>query len=214
MNKDIKYVVESLEIPQLKKQLQEDRKRLFELKCEMSRLTFDRNVGLYAYYVDEMDYLITKLENNTPEKVKEIMSQIKQLEFQAMQLTSYPGVCEYSALRDEYYELLLKNDYYLAINMGLRERLPHFVEMPKIYIEQSHFDFDKHIIDGSPLKPIDENDAIVIDPTYYMESLRDYRHFYNKVSFKYLEQLCEDYSFDLEGKRLGKVRIRGLKKNY
>ena len=214
MNKDIKYVVESLEIPQLKKELQEDRKRLFELKCEMSRLTFDRNVGLYAYYVDEIDYLITKLENNTPEKVKEIMSQIKQLEFQAMQLTSCPGVSEYSMLRDEYYELLLKNDYYLAINIGLRERLPQFVEMPKIYVEQSHFDFDKHIIDGSPLKPVDENSSIVVDPLYYMESLRDYRHFYNKVSFKYLEQLCEDYSFDLEGKKLGKVRIRGLKKNY
>ncbi len=214
MNKDIKYVVESLEIPQLKKELQEDRKRLFELKCEMSRLTFDRNVGLYAYYVDEIDYLITKLENNTPEKVKEIVSQIKQLEFQAMQMTSCPGVNEYSMLRDEYYELLLKNDYYLAINIGLRERLPQFVEMPKIYVEQSHFDFDKHIIDGSPLKPVDENSSIVVDPLYYMESLRDYRHFYNKVSFKYLEQLCEDYSFDLEGKKLGKVRIRGLKKNY
>ncbi len=214
MNKDIKYVVDYLEIPRLKKEKEEREKRLFFLNREMAKLTFNRNVALYAFYTDEIDYLILKQKSCSKEESKKIKDKIIDLNNKALKLTIYPQVREYFLLRDEYYKLLLKKDYFIVVNYNLREELPRFVELPPIYVEQSHFEADKHIIDKTPLNPDDEEKSILVDPLYYMESIRDYRHFYNKVSFHYLEQLCEDYSFDLQGKDLGKVHIRGLKKNY
>ena len=214
MNKDIKYVVDYLEIPRLKKEKEEREKRLFFLNREMAKLTFNRNVALYAFYTDEIDYLILKQKSCSKEESEKIKDKIIDLNNKALKLTIYPQVREYFLLRDEYYKLLLKKDYFIVVNYNLREELPRFVELPPIYVEQSHFDVDKHIIDKTPLIRDDEENSIFVDPLYYMESRRDYRHFYNKVSFHYLEQLCEDYSFDLKGKDLGKVHIRGLKKNY
>ena len=58
MNKDIKYVVDYLEIPRLKKEKEEREKRLFFINREMAKLTFNRNVALYAFYTDQETELI------------------------------------------------------------------------------------------------------------------------------------------------------------
>ena len=200
MNQDIKHVVDYLEIPRLKKEALEKKRRLFLLNREMAKLTFNRNVGQYAFYVDAIDALILESKSCSKEESEIIMDKISELQNKALKLTIYPQVNEYVSLRDKYYKLLLINDYFTAVNDCLREELPKYVELPPIYVEQSHFDVDKHIIDKTPLIRDDEENSIFVDPLYYMESRRDYRHIYNKVSFHYLEQICEDYSFDLKGK--------------
>ena len=210
MNSDIKDIVYSLDIPNKKKKLEYNKERLFKVKCEMSRMTFDRKVGLYAFYLDEMHYLIGLLETDGVNRDK-YLSKLKELDEKLKPYNSDPDIKRYNELRDEYYRILYDHDYFFTVNIGLREELSK-IELPKIYVEQSHFDFDKNIVDKSPLAPLDENSSTFVEPLYYMESIRDYRHFYNKTSFKYLEQLCEDFSFDLESKDLGKVRIRRLRK--
>ena len=98
----------------------------------------------------------------------------------------------------------------MLVNIDLRRELSR-IDTPNIFIAQSEYDFDKHIIDGSPLISsimLNEKDITIVSPIYEMESNRDFRHFYNKTSFKYLEGVCEDYSLDLEGKKLGKIKIK------
>jgi hypothetical protein len=105
MNKDIKYVVDYLEIPRLKKEKEEREKRLFFLNREMAKLTFNRNVALYAFYTDEIDYLILKQKSCSKEESKKIKDKIIDLNNKALKLTIYPQVREYFLLRDEYYKL-------------------------------------------------------------------------------------------------------------
>ena len=211
MNNEIKDIVDYLEIKEKKKELENNRDRIFKLKCDMSKMTFDRKVGIYAYYLDEIHYLVELIKNGNEKYRKKYFDKIRNINSIIKDMCEDPDIIKYNELRDEYYDLLFNNEYYETINIGLKEELSK-LELPLIYVEQSHFDFDKHIITGKGLNPKDENDAIYVEPIYKMESIRDYRHFYNRVNFKYLEGLCEDYSFDLKGKNLGKVRIRNLKR--
>jgi hypothetical protein len=211
MNSEIKDIVDYLGIREKKKQLDEGKERLFKLKCEMSRMTFDRKVGLYVYYLDEIHYLVELIKDCDSEKREKYFEKLRELDKKLSSQQNDPDIIKYNELRDEYLKLLFNNDYFTTVNIGLREELSS-LDLPPIYVEQSHFDHDKHIITKEPLKAIDENDAIYVDPLFDLESIRNYRHFYNKTSFKYLEGLCNDYSFDLKGKDLGKVRIRTLRK--
>lgn len=212
MNKDIKDIVLSLRIKEKREELQKNRDRIIHLRYLMSQLTFNRTVGLYAFTVDEIDYLIADSKKCDEVKRKEIYSKIKELESKALKLQEDPEVQKYAELRDEYYRVLFDNEYFLTVNIGLREELSK-IGIPNIYIKQHDYDHDKNIVDKSPL--IDEftkEDLVVIYPYYKMESFRDFRHFYSKTSFKYLEELSKDYSFDVEGKRIGKVRTLSFKK--
>ena len=54
MNSDIKDIVESLKIHEKKEELKNKKEKLYNLSSEMSRMTFNREVGLYAFYTDEV----------------------------------------------------------------------------------------------------------------------------------------------------------------
>ena len=111
---EIKNIVKSLNIEEKKKELLISRKKLFNLKVQMSKLTFDRTVGLYGYYLDEMMYLILKSKNSSN---TDIFNKIKKLETKAKELEIYDNVKEYGALRDEYFKTLDNSDYYKTINI-------------------------------------------------------------------------------------------------
>ena len=58
MKNEVKEISEKLRIKELKSELLNNRERIFKIRCMMSRLTFNRTVGLYASYLDEIDYEI------------------------------------------------------------------------------------------------------------------------------------------------------------
>jgi hypothetical protein len=212
MNKYIRDIVYSLDIPEKKKELIENRERIFNLGRKMSKMTFNRTVGMYAFYLDEIQYLIAESKKCETSEAKKILLKVKELEEKALVLLRNPEVEEYDRVREEYYKLVSNNEYYLTINIGLREELSK-IGVPEIYIEQHEYDYDKNIVDSSKLKNDFSGTPItIISPVYEMKSFRDFRHFYNKTSFHYLEEVCRDFNYDLEGKRLKGINIRTLKK--
>ncbi len=203
MNNQIKDIVLSLQINEKRQELLKNRDMLIHLRYLMSQLTFNRTVGLYAFYLDEIEYLMQKYK-----KGEAVLPKIKEIDEKALALQDNEEVKKYMLLRDEYYRILFDNDYFLTVNIGLREELSK-IGVPNIYIRQHELDYDKNIVDQSPLKEeYSKRDLTIVSPVYDMQSFRDYRHFYNKTSFKYLEELSRDYSYDLEGKRIGKVLIK------
>ena len=214
MDNEIREIVERLKIKEYKEGYLNNQERLFKLERLMSTMTFDREVGLYAFYMDEINYLIKELVDSEPSIREKICEKINTIEIKANELEKKSKVQDYIMLRKQYFNILFNNKYYdnyfKLINITLREELSK-LKKNDIYIAQSKYDYDKNIIDSSSLtfNKI-EKGTILIEPVYDMNSNREFRHFYNKTSFKYLEGLTEDYSFDLEGKNLGKVKIRKL----
>ena len=197
MNNDIKQIVEELRVKEKKQEYIDNNERMFQLDRHMAKLTFDREVGLYALTYDR--YSDKTKSTEELEKLKLELESLERLE----------SVAYYKAIRREYDRLNNKRDeYFKCVNIDLRRELSR-LELPNIYTLQSEYDFDKHIIDKSPLtNEYSKRNIIIVSPIYNMKSIRDFRHFYNKTSFKYLECLSEDYSFELENKKIGKVLIR------
>ena len=184
MNKDVYDISNYLRIQEKKKELLEAKERIFKIGRLKSEIRFHLNTNFNNYMDKEQERI-------------DFLSTLRTLKEE-----------EYDLLGIEYDYLVSNlNDYFKTINIDFRKELSN-LDLPLIYVEQSHFDFDKHIIDESPLKCENENSSILITPVYDMNSIRNYRHFYNKISFKYLELLSEDYDFSLENKNLGKVLIR------
>ncbi len=210
MNPSIEEIVSSLRIKEKKQQLLKNKERILHLKYQMSQLTFNRTVGIYAFTIDEMEYLIHETKKCSDEKRHELYAKIKELEAKAISMQEDPLIKQYIELRDEYVKLLFDNDYFVTVNIGLREELSK-IGVPNIYVAQHEYNHDKNIVDKSPLEnETDKKDLVIILPEHDMQSFRDYRHFYNKTSFRYLEELSRDCSFDIKGKNLGKIRILSL----
>ncbi len=213
MNSDVRDIVESLEIKKEKEELKENRERLFKLKCLMNKMTFDRNVGLYAFYTDKAVCLAEESVYSKTSDKEQIYKELEELEKKLKELEKNPKVMEFKKIYSEYYFLLNNQfEYYMLINIDLRRELS-YLELPNIYVKQPEDYFDMHIVDGTsyiPGRKNDNSDIYLIEPFYDMNSNRDFRHFYNRTSFKYLEGVCEDYSLDLENKKLGKVKVNKL----
>ncbi len=60
MKIEIKNIIDSLGIKGVKDQLDKDKKQLFQNEREMASLTHDREVGLFAFKLDEYLYLLEK----------------------------------------------------------------------------------------------------------------------------------------------------------
>lgn len=188
----IKWIIEKNKIIEQQEKVRRNREEITHLKKQMSDLTINRNVAIYAYAVQKV---------NLGEEVHNYMEIIKQVSQDSI-------VQEYKNLQKELTKLENEiADYYYFIQIDLREKLED-LENPNIYTYYGLLEDDsviRNIIDAEIID-YDENKTIIM-PEKEFKSRRKTRHFYNKISFKYLEALTRDNSFEVEGKDLGKVKI-------
>lgn len=190
----IEEVIKKAKIKEKQEELIKNKETLLKLKVKMSDLKLNYNVALYAYALEKIEHR---------EEVSKYFQIIEELE-------EDPNVIEYISLMEQLAEIKEKiADYYYFIQINLREKLID-IDYPDIYVYHISYEEEllKNIIDDELIE-YDENNTIIY-PLKEIESNRKNRHFYNKVSFKYLEGLTKDNSFSLEGKRLGKVKIKRL----
>ena len=164
----------------------------------MSRLTFDRSVGLYALNYDRY---LNSLYNDYE-------YEIDQIDFDIMRtLERLDGVKEYIKLRGENQHLNhLIEDYFRKVNIDFRQNYFEGLKLPNIYVKSS--EGFTHIIDSNDNIEGRRDSETLIYPLYDISSKRDLRHFYNKLSFHYLESLVDDLDYSLENKKLGKILIK------
>ena len=188
----IEEIVDLYNLKEKREQIANNRREITHLKKEMSDLKLNRDVAIYAAALEKVDY---------GEEIESYLAI-------AASLRNNPKVSEYVDLKGQV--LLLERqivDYYRSIQIGLRNRLT-YTETPDIFVYYGLFDDEviaKNII-SNKLAFMDYVDTVIL-PTKKMESNRKTRHFYNQVSFKYLEELSKDNSFSLENKDLGNVKI-------
>lgn len=197
MNSELKDLIISSGLQEEKRKLQIYRDEIFQNESRMSKLTFDRNVGLYVFSFDKYLDLISSENSNEEEEEKllDVMSSLEHLE----------GVQEYLRL-SEINDLLKTriDNYFRDVNIGLRNRLIN-LDLPEIFVYGK--DRITHIIDNKRIKSMLANVDTIIYPLYDIKSLRDLRHFYNKLSFHYLNEMVDDCDYDISSKKLGKIRI-------
>ena len=203
MNESIKRISKESNIEDKKWKLLNDRKKFYQNEREMSKLVLDYNIGKFAHELDEYYYYLWKFDADRSnqellKKLDEIFTRVKKLE-------KAPGVSHYEDIRMDNARIkICLDDYYKTINILFRYKLCS-IDLPSIYVYNG--EVFKHIIDKSDNREKVEDKSVIIYPICEAPSKRDLRHFYNKTSYKYLEGISNDYSFDLEGKNLGKIRI-------
>lgn len=208
MNNDIKRVVDFCNIDEKRNKLQESRQIIFNNERQMSHLTFNRTVGLYAYNLDKylslLELYYIELDENKKEKYKK---ELDELLLKLESLENNENVKKYIDLRLEN-ESLRKcvDDYCKSINIRLRNRLMD-LDVPEIYVKSGNAHYT-HIIMNDEIIRDEKSSEIVIYPYYELSSNRDYRHFYNRISFHYLEELSKDCEFSVREKSLGKIKYR------
>ena len=199
----IKDIVEKVEIDKKREKVFHNRIIIRELKVKLSDLCYYRAVNKYVYLKEKVKH---------PDEVtnEELLLMYEELE----ELKNDKYVIIYNEIY-AHIEMLYReiSDYYKSIQIDLREELKS-LELPSIYVVQRPLKINgiekeaKHIIDSDDTINYDSD----IDGTLVMSndlklSKRKNRHFYNQVSFKYLADLAIDHSFNLDNKRIGKVKI-------
>ena len=194
MEQKIKNIVEACGIDEKRTALANNKIKLFKLERMMAEATFNRNVGLYAAKIDQLVWI---MENGDYDY--KLHEEIRLME-------TDEEILAYKRLQTEFHDLMTqKGEYEKAVNIDLRLALTDII-IPNIYIEQK--DNFKNILNPNITELNEE--SIIISPVYEVESNRLYRHFYNKTSFHYLEELSKDYNYELEKKNIGKVKIKKM----
>ena len=195
MDSRLKEIVNECRIKERKEQMYRNKEDMLKLSRVMSNLTLNRDAAMYAFNLD-LYYLLQNDEKESKEELELLANKLLELE-------KIDSVLEYKKAREQY-EILgySKDDYYRSINIDLRNAIMSYMD-PMIYIKQSKC--FRNIVSK---EDIYNEEGTILYPFYDMESNRNYRFFYNKSSFLYLKELSEDYSFDLEGKDIGKVLIK------
>lgn len=198
MNSELERLVFLSDLRDEKRRLEYYRNKIFDNNCKMSRLTFDRSVGLYALNYDRY---LNSLYNDYEDE-------IDQIDFDIMRtLERLDGVKEYIKLRGENQHLKhLIEDYFRKVNIDFRQNYFEGLKLPNIYVKSS--EGFTHIIDSNDNIEGRRDSETLIYPLYDISSKRDLRHFYNKLSFHYLESLVDDLDYSLENKKLGKILIK------
>ena len=198
MNSELKMLVDFSLLKDEKRRLEYYRNKIFENGRSMAKLTFDRSVGLYALNFDR--YLDLLHNGNTDDEKARVFLDIMRT------LEHLDGVKEYIRLRGDNAHLkYLIEEYFRQVNMNFRYDLCK-MELPSIYVKSS--DGFTHIIDDEKNLENRNGNETIVYPLYNLESKRDLRHFYNKLSFHYLESLIDDCDFDISNKKLGKILIK------
>lgn len=216
MNIDIKYCVEKCQISEKRNSHENAKIKMFQLDRKMANMKFNRQIGLYAFKLDRYEYLLQILNTLPINKQAAIKTELSRLQDEINEMESNRDIREYKCLRDEYTVLKESlSDYPKSINIALRNELKH-LELPDIYIytEDREVSIYHHIIQDNRyiliIPELSKGKNTVIYPIYEMHSNRDYRHFYNKISFKYLEELSKDYTFDIQEKQLKKLKVKKM----
>ena len=213
MDENIKEYAELCQVALHRERLLKTKESLFKLERAMAHLTFDYEVGTFVHMRDEYIDLKNKKCTVNGEKLNKITLKMQPLIKKLQMMRDNPKVVKYLELEKEYEVLLdILGDYAQSINIDFREAISDY-QVPGIYVFQGYFNNDKTLIqtkniirqDSKVLYTRPTNNTIIF-PIADMTSKRDLRHFYNKISFKYLEAMTYDYSFSLDNKKLGKVR--------
>lgn len=209
MENRIKKYADMCKVYTYKKELEKNRELLFKIEREMARMELDFEVGKYAHtYAEYEECASCWYDHDSVLKTLDLRDKLRLLE-------DNEKVDKYRLLRLKYRRLLsILGRYYKSINIDFRESFDN-EEIPNIYVFQGNVKrYHEYSVARNIIAPefsiiFKEKSAnTVIYPQFELKSNREYRHFYNRTSFKYLEAMTNDYSFACEGKDLGKVKIR------
>ena len=197
---NIERIVKDNNISEKRERMLKNRETILHIKKKMSDLKLKKNVAEYAYNFGLIDYLIKDDNLDELDKIIERNKILLQDE----------NVLYYDNLRRNTEYLEQENSYYYqSINKDLRWSL--YDEMvPNIFVLQNKnngLNLYRHIIIPE-FTTSDElvGDAVII-PYTEKSSPAYLRHFYNRISFQYLEQLSKDYSYSIDNKYFGMVKI-------
>ena len=198
---EIKDIIEYCEIEKKREKLNRNKVLIPHIKRLMSDLCININVSKYAYYKSNL-----QSENSSETEREYYLEELNKLS-KDKNVLEY---IEFEKYLNSLYEEII--DYYRTIQEELRYELLE-LDTPDIYVLQKSIDDNGY----KEAKHIINKDAIVgykgsfketlIMPNKINSSKRKNRHFYNQVSFRYLEELSKDCTFDLETKNIGKVKI-------
>ena len=208
-------LIDSCDIKERRSMYKSDLKRLKYTKKRMERLEDSKLIKRYKRKVERLNYLNNNFDRNHYRELVRLRRSVDNLEHFS-QVEYYKRLYNDVLQLEEYIK-----KYYITINILLRkELLDH--NIPNIYVFQGILDIDsnlklyRNIVSPNTVKTeLDDND-IGLYPKKDIQSRRKYRSFYNRVSFKYLESLSKDCSFDVEGKKLKNVKVlkRDDKKSF
>ena len=212
MNRTIKDIAELHNIASLKEEYIRNKELIYKLERRLAKMSLDYKVGKYINNRDKYYDLIEKRETAKELDQERLKKEIK-LQGEKLELLDDGNqkIKDYLELEKEYNNLKeTQGEYHRGINEDFRYEFTTY-EVPNIFIYQGHVAnilVAKNIILPEVKEIYEETKDIIIYPPYELKSNREYRHFYNKISFKYLEEISNDYNFELENKKLGKIRIR------
>ncbi|MBQ6477270.1 MAG: hypothetical protein IJI43_02410 [Bacilli bacterium] len=190
-----------LKIKNLREQKEEiikNKKTMLSIKKEMSDLTTNQNVAIYAHALEEM------IECHRVKPYLDVATKFKDDEI----------VQKYIRLRRKLNKL--ENEI-IEYNIKIQKELKRSINKKMNTATYIYYGRDENnnivtrCATSEELSLLKNNKEAVL-PTKELKSKRKIRHFYNRVSFKYLEELTQDNSFSLEGKDLGRVK-KLVKKN-
>ena len=189
---NLEKVIEDNKVLEKKEKIFNNKKEIVHLKKLISDLKIHRNVALYASAAEHFAW---------GEEVHNNLSIMKNI-------SSDPWVQEYIVLKKQLDELENEiSDYYYFMQINLREILVD-LDDPDVNIYYGVLDDEEVMNNVISAELIDyDPDKTIILPEKELNSKRKLRHFYNKVSFKYLDELSKDNSFNVETKKLGKVKV-------
>ena len=208
MNK-IKEMVYSLAIPDQRVMLEKSREEILKIKKDMSDLMLNIKVAQYAYDSARLRELVSKViltkDITLYPEINRLRAEIDRL------IMEEDKIIEYKRLRYRLEEIKAnQQDYFQTINIRLRNKLLD-EELPNIYVYQgfmqnNHKKLYRNIIFPDVLTVAEEDDTLIL-PHYEFTSKRKKRHFYNRVSFQYLEQLSQDFEYDMESKNIPGTKV-------
>ena len=205
----IREAIEYCGLGDYKKRIESNRREMQLLKKAMSDLSICHSVSTYKYCADlDMQYRRKKLLTT------EDKTQFYDNQMFMQALMHDDNVKLYVAAYDKYMELEREcHSFYKRINLDFRREL-EFCDLPNIFVYQGMIDMSKklklsrHIIISEMTDQYIDTPNTVIYPEEILTSKRKLRHFYNDVSYRYLEQLIQDEDFDVKVKKLGRVIIK------
>jgi len=167
----------------------------------MSDLSLYWNVSKYIYACDKLKYCEEYEKEEYLERIEKLKDDKEVIAYRELKK-------HVEKLYDEI------RDYYISIQKDLREELL-YLDLPEIFVDQgkvigeANLKEAKHIVVPSTMLFYEDDncDETLVGSYNELNSKRKKRHFYNKVSFRYLEELTKDDSFDIGNKDLGKVKV-------